>query len=92
MARLRGQVMGRAQAEDLDLVTTAAVNIRRGPGVGHGALPASPLPAGTRLALLRREGDWVKAFAGAAAGALNDLEGWVHWRYLAPVGEAGEGG
>ncbi len=38
--------------------TTAVLNIRSGPGVQHSALPESPLPKGTCLEILEKQGYW----------------------------------
>lgn len=57
-----------------DLVTTSNVNLRRGPGVTHGAL--TTLPTGTALRELAREPGWVRVVLP------DGRRGFVSDRYL----------
>jgi N-acetylmuramoyl-L-alanine amidase len=88
MQTFRSRVLGRA--DDGALVrpaaqTTTALNIRVGPGTQFLKLPASPLPAGTKVELLASEGAWRQVLVLDLVAGEMDLEGWVHGRYLAEL-------
>ena len=89
MWTFRARVLGRAdhaaEARPLAQATTS-LNIRTGPGTQWDKLSASPLPAGTKLEVLAEDGDWRQVLVlGVIAGEM-DIEGWVHGRYLDPIG------
>jgi N-acetylmuramoyl-L-alanine amidase len=84
MASFRARLLGRADdGERAVFVTTTELNIRTGPGTEHGKLDVSPLPAATPVDLLERSGNWVRVEVLGAVKGQNDIEGWVHGRYLA---------
>lgn len=87
LAGFRSKVLGRSddEAPDADFVTTTDLNIRRGPGTHHDKLPASPLPPNTRVRLRDQVGVWFHVDVLDAVGGDNDIEGWVHSRYLERV-------
>ncbi len=88
MESFRARALGRAGDETPLVVaqTTTALNIRLGPGTGFEKLPASPLPAGTKLELLETSGAWhFVSVLDVVAGDM-DIEGWVHGRYVRRVG------
>jgi N-acetylmuramoyl-L-alanine amidase len=82
MASFRSRLLGRAEDRPPLYETTTELNIRTGPGPQNPTLPGSPLPAGTRVQLLRTQGSWWQVDVQGETGALLDLEGWVHSRYL----------
>ncbi len=84
----RARVLGRsdegAQTRP-QLQTTTALNIRTGPGTQWDKLPASPLPAGTKLEQLAEDGEWRQVLVLDLLDGEMDVEGWVHGRFLQPV-------
>lgn len=83
MASFRSRLLGRADDSPDIYVTTAALNVRAGPGTEHAALPGSPVPADTRVALLEQSGLWWRVDVQDTVGEVMDLVGWCHSRYLA---------
>lgn len=55
MGSFRARLLGRADDEVEHYITTSALNVRAGPGTESAALPGSPLPSGTRVALLEQQ-------------------------------------
>lgn len=87
MAHFQGGVIGRAD-DDFDLYqTTAALNVREGPGTQFEKLEGSPIPKGARVSSEVREGSWhyVEVLDG---DGVPDLTGWVHGNYLDQIGDA----
>ena len=82
MSSFRSRVMGRSQDEPTLFKTTTALNIRTGPGTQFNSLPGSPLPPGTRLTLLGTQGTWRLADVLDEVQGMNDLQGWVHARFI----------
>jgi N-acetylmuramoyl-L-alanine amidase len=87
MASFRSAVLGRADdAPDPDrFTTTTDLNIRTGPGTQHEILKGSPVPPGTTVHILAREGNWARVDVEGAVNGVNDLEGWAHSKYLTPA-------
>lgn len=85
MASFRSRVLGRLDEEEPRFETTTTLNIRGGPGTVHERLPEGPLAPGTKVEILDQSGVWrfVEVLDG---GGEADLQGWVHGRYLSPVG------
>jgi N-acetylmuramoyl-L-alanine amidase len=82
----QSRLFGRADDHaDDQYQAQAALNVRVGPGTQYAALPAGPLPAGTRVQVLLREGSWCQVDVLDAVAGINDLQGWVHGRFLRPV-------
>jgi N-acetylmuramoyl-L-alanine amidase len=71
MQSFRARVMGRPDGEPAveRAQTTVALNIRTGPGTAFERLPASPLPAGTKLEILAVQGENPGATRFACGGA-----------------------
>ena len=82
MRSFRSLVMGRANDQGDVFETTAPLNIRVGPGTRHERLPASPLPPGTPVEVLKANGIWRQVDVLEPVGGENDVVGWVHGRYL----------
>ncbi len=83
MASFRGRLLGRHADQPEVFLTSTALNIRGGAGTGHAALPGSPLPAGTRLAVMEKQAVWWRV---EVLDAVSDdaIEGWVHSHFLRP--------
>lgn len=84
MDTFRSRVFGRGDSEEDNAVfqTTSELNIRVGPGSNYDALPASPLPKGTRMTILEKNGLWRKVDVLDTVKGFMDIEGWVHSRYI----------
>ena len=85
-AGFRAALIGRDQDGLEQVATTAALNIRAGPGTGHEKLPASPLPPATRLEVVSVQGVWREVNLLGAVGGEANVQGWVHGSFLAPLG------
>lgn len=83
MGSFRARLMGRADDEVEHYFTTSALNVRAGPGTEFAALPGSPLPIGTRVAVLEQEGLWWRVDVLDTISGVMDIVGWCHSRYLA---------
>lgn len=82
LASYRARLMGRANGEAEVYLTSAALNVRAGPGTEHAILPGSPLPAGTRVGVLEQQGVWWRVDVLDTVGGVMDLVGWCHSRFL----------
>lgn len=82
MGSVRARLFGRADDRTPHFATITALNIRRGPGTQHEPLAVSPLPAGTRLDVLREQGSWRLVDVVDEEGGTRDVQGWVHGRYI----------
>lgn len=82
MASFRARLMGRADDAMELYQTSAALNVRAGPGTEYAALPGSPVPAGTRVAVMEQQGLWWRVDVQDTVGDVMDLVGWCHSRYL----------
>ncbi len=58
MANFQANLFGRGEDTPPQYKTTANLNIRTGAGTQFDKLPASPLPQGTRVEILVRQGVW----------------------------------
>lgn len=83
MASFRGRLQGRQSDRTQVFLAATALNIRSGPGVQYPALPGSPLPAQTRLAVEEKQAVWWRVAVPDAASD-EAAEGWVHSRFLTP--------
>ena len=84
MDQFRARVMGRRDEGPGHFQTTAALNIREGPGIECPKLPESPLKPGTLLYIVSEKGSWryVDVLDGSGTPTLT---GWVHGDYVRPV-------
>ena len=82
MESFRAHVMGRSGNEEGAYQTTTRLNIRSGPGTEYATLPGSPLPTGTRVLVQRHLGNWRFVDVLDPIEGAEDIEGWVHGRYL----------
>lgn len=83
MSGFRAQAMGHHDEEIDTYSTITAVNIRTGAGTSYTTVIASPLPAKTKVQVLKREGNWSFVEVLEPVQKVNDLEGWVSSKYLA---------
>jgi len=85
MDSFRARLVGRSDEEPSApprFFTTASLNIRLGPGTQHATVVPLPLPEGTRVEALGSEGSWRRVDVLDAVAGIQDIQGWVHGRYL----------
>jgi N-acetylmuramoyl-L-alanine amidase len=82
MASFRARLLGRADDELELYATSAALNVRAGPGTEYAALPGSPLPVDTQVAVLEQQGIWWRVDVLETVNGVMDLVGWCHSRFL----------
>ncbi|HYI02328.1 N-acetylmuramoyl-L-alanine amidase [Hyalangium sp.] len=86
MANFRGRLMGRAEEQPVVHEVTATLNVRSGPGTSNPTLPGSPLPPGTKVEILSKQGEWRRVDVLHPVNGQMDIQGWVHQRYLKRIG------
>lgn len=85
MERFRALMGEAADREEVHVVTAGRLNLRGGPGTGYEKIvPPGVLLRGTRLKLLKREGDWAFVAPERGDGEEGSITGWVHAAYIAP--------
>lgn len=89
MESFRARLMGRLADEPDRFVTTASLNIRAGAGTQHPTLPQSPLPKGTEVDVLDARGTWRLVDVVGEIAGVNDVQGWVHAKFLVPAESPG---
>lgn len=82
LASFRARLLGRADDNSEQYVTSAPLNVRAGPGTDFAALPGSPLPVGVKVAVLEQQGVWWRVDVLDTVGGVMDLVGWCHSRFL----------
>jgi N-acetylmuramoyl-L-alanine amidase len=82
MGSFRGKLLGRVEEEEIRFKTITTLNIRTGPGTQHSTIDPSPLPKGTKVEVLREQGSWKLVDVIGKVKGQNDIQGWVHGRYL----------
>jgi len=81
MSSFRSRAMGR-QDDTLDeFITSDELNIRSGPGTNFNTI-TQPLPKGTKVLVLKTEGNWSFVDVLETVHGLMDLEGWVSSKFL----------
>jgi N-acetylmuramoyl-L-alanine amidase len=81
MSSFRSKVIGRCNESLDEQKTSAALNIRSGPGSNFSTL-TDPLPEGTKVLVLKTEGTWSFVEVIDVVHGIMDLEGWVSTKYL----------
>jgi N-acetylmuramoyl-L-alanine amidase len=82
MGSFRSRVMGREDETIDEFVTSAELNIRSGPGTVFEKLIENPLPKGTKVLVLKTEGNWSFVDVQETVHGVMDLEGWVSSKFL----------
>jgi len=85
MASFRARLLGRADDAVEVYRTSAALNVRAGPGTEYAALPGSPLPVEIQVAVLEQQGIWWRVDVLDTVSGVMDLVGWCHSRFLVKV-------
>ena len=84
MASFRAQVLGGNAAPSRLFVTTAQLNIRKGPGTEFDPL-GDPLGPATMVEVLAEQGSWRKVDVEDDINKGEDRQGWVHFKFLRPA-------
>jgi N-acetylmuramoyl-L-alanine amidase len=82
---LRARLFGRGDDHPERYRTTGRLYVRDGPGPGFAALPGTPLPFGTEVEVLGKQGLWWQVDVVGEVNGVMDIVGWCHSKYLAPV-------
>lgn len=86
MASFRARILGRQEERPPVYRTLTALNIRSGPGTQHSSIVGvSPLPAHTRVEIVRQQDSWRLVDVLDAVNGIVDIQGWVHHRFLERV-------
>lgn len=88
MDSFRARLFGRSEEEASApprFVTTTSLNIRLGPGTHHSTVIPLPLPEGTGVEVLGFEGSWRQVDVLDPVAGVQDIQGWVHGRYLRAI-------
>lgn len=82
MGSFQSRLTGRLE-EDINLYSAKThLNVRMGPGAHYGTIEGSPIPPGTKVEIIQSEGSWRFVDVLDSVNGINDLQGWVHGRYL----------
>ena len=82
MDSFKSRVFGRQEDEDKIMLTTANLNIRRGPGTEYAKLTIHPLPKNTPVIIYSHQGNWRFVRVPVEIENDMDIEGWVYGTYL----------
>jgi len=82
MSSVRSRAMGRQNESIDEFVTSDNLNIRSGPGTTFNTLIENPLPKGTKVLVLKTEGNWSFVDVQETVNGVMDLEGWVSSKFL----------
>ncbi len=82
MESVSSRLLGRAEDGFALFKTTAALNIREGPGTQFAKLDGSPLSKGTKLESEGRDGVW-HSVRVLGKGGEPKMTGWVHGNFIA---------
>ena len=84
MCSFQSLIEGRNEDEGEDIwQTSTALNIRSGPGTRFDKFEGvSPLPKGTKLVVLEKQGLWLNVDVLDIVNGEMDIVGWVHGRYV----------
>ena len=82
---VRARLIGRSDDHPERYRTTARLYVRDGPGPGFAALPGTPLPAGTEVEVLAKNGLWWQVDVAGEVNGVMDIVGWSHSKYLAAI-------
>ena len=85
MDSFRARVIGRTDDEPEVFETITKLNIRIGAGTQYEKLSVSPLPTGTKLDVVAKNGSWCLVDVLNKVKGEMDINGWVHQRYIRQV-------
>jgi N-acetylmuramoyl-L-alanine amidase len=79
---VRARLMGRGDDHPERYRTTARLYVRCGAGPEFAALPGTPLPPGTEVEVLAKNGLWWQVDVMGEVNGVMDIVGWSHSKYL----------
>lgn len=85
MVSFRSRIFGRREERRPTFRTITGLNIRSGPGTQHPTIPGSPLPIGTDVQIVQQQGSWRLVGVLDEVSGFQDIQGWVHHRFLERV-------
>lgn len=86
MESVRARLLGRGDDHPELYRTSARLFVRSGPGPEFAALPGTPLPAGTEVEVLAKNGRWWQIDVVGEVNGVMDIVGWSHSKYLVASG------
>ncbi len=84
MNSFKSKALGRKDEFADTYITVAELNIRSGAGTSFSTI-TNPLPTGTKVLVLKREGNWSFVEVIDFVHGIMDLEGWVASKYLEKI-------
>jgi N-acetylmuramoyl-L-alanine amidase len=85
MDSVRARLMGRGDDHPERYRTTARLYVRSGAGPEYPALPGTPLPSGTEVEVLAKNGTWWQVDVVGEVNGVMDIVGWSHSKYLQAI-------
>lgn len=82
---VRARLLGRADDHAGLYRTSTKLFVRDGPGAGFAALPGTPVPQGTEVEVLSKNGLWWQIDVVGEVNGVMDIVGWCHSKYLVPI-------
>lgn len=83
---VRARLLGRGDDHPERYRTSARLFVRSGAGPEFAALPGTPLPSGTEVEVLAKNGLWWEVDVVGEVNGVMDIVGWCHSKYLVPIG------
>lgn len=85
MESVRARLMGRGKDQPELYRTTARLYVRTGAGPDFPPLPGTPLPLGTEVEVLAKQGLWWQVDVIGEVNGVMDIMGWSHSKYLEAI-------
>jgi N-acetylmuramoyl-L-alanine amidase len=85
MESVRARLIGRGDDQAERYRTAARLYVRSGAGPDFAALPGTPLPVGTEVEVLLKQGLWWQIDVVGEVNGVMDIVGWCHSKYLVPA-------
>jgi N-acetylmuramoyl-L-alanine amidase len=83
MKDFRTQLIGREETAPATVYSvTATLKVHCDASLESATVAGSPLPAGTKVAVLSKQGDWCRVDVCQPVNGHDELHGWVHAHYL----------
>lgn len=85
MDSVRARLQGRGDDHPERYQTTGRLFIRSGAGPAFPALPGTPVPLGTEVEVMAKQGVWWQVDVVGEVNGVMDIVGWCHSKYLKAV-------
>lgn len=85
MDSVRSRLQGRGDDHPERYRTTGRLFVRSGAGPGFPSLPGTPVPLGTEVEVLAKQGLWWQVDVVGEVNGVMDIVGWCHSKYLKAV-------